>query len=247
MKVSIMQPNLFMWPGLLKSIVDSDIHIILDNVKASKNSRYNRNSIKGRGKVSWLTLPYENFSRSLEIKELQCRTSSDICTSLVQDFTSRYQDALFFSQTRDILNSTLSLDQDISPLLKVYERFLDCLKRYGLPLCECVRASDLLKSERSPESLNSIERVNLLLRYTEADTYLTAKNTRNYAQREDYKINQVLIQDFCPVEYAQTAGEGGLSQGFTANLSCLDALSFMDISDMLSYMDESNAWIEYND
>ena len=42
-----MQPNIFMWSGLLKSLLDSDLHIILDVVKASKNSRYNRNKIRG--------------------------------------------------------------------------------------------------------------------------------------------------------------------------------------------------------
>ena len=62
-----MQPNIFMWGGLLKSIIDSDLHIILDVVKSSKNSRYNRNKIAGKGAPSWVTIPYLGFKREKEI------------------------------------------------------------------------------------------------------------------------------------------------------------------------------------
>ena len=65
MKVSIMQPNIFMLGGLLKSILDSDLHIVLDVVKSSKNSRYNRNKIAGLGDASWLTIPYVEFPLTL--------------------------------------------------------------------------------------------------------------------------------------------------------------------------------------
>ena len=36
MKVSIMQPNIFMWGGLLISLLESDLHIIRDDVTAPK-------------------------------------------------------------------------------------------------------------------------------------------------------------------------------------------------------------------
>ena len=62
-----MQPNIFMWGGLLKSIIDSDLHIILDTVKSSKNSRYNRNKIAGRGDPAWITIPYLGFKRERKI------------------------------------------------------------------------------------------------------------------------------------------------------------------------------------
>ena len=67
-----------MWCGLLKQIIDSDIHIILDNVKASKNSRYNRNLVGGQGEKDWLTIPYTNFSRNKNINQLKLNTSEKI-------------------------------------------------------------------------------------------------------------------------------------------------------------------------
>ena len=71
MKVSIMQPNIFMWGGLLKSIIDSDLHIILDIVSSSKNSRYNRNKIEGKNDPIWLTIPFIEFKRSKLINSLK--------------------------------------------------------------------------------------------------------------------------------------------------------------------------------
>ena len=76
MKVSIMQPNIFMWGGLLKTIIDSDLHIVLDIVKSSKNCIYNRNKIAGEGDPAWLTIPFIDFKRSKIIKDQKLDTSN---------------------------------------------------------------------------------------------------------------------------------------------------------------------------
>ena len=65
-----------MWGGLLKSIVDSDLHIILDVVKSSKNSRYNRNKIAGNGEPIWLTIPFVEFKREKLIRNQNLDTST---------------------------------------------------------------------------------------------------------------------------------------------------------------------------
>ena len=48
---------------LLKSIIDGDLHIVLDVEKSSKNSRYNRNKITGLGNSSWLTIPWVKLKK----------------------------------------------------------------------------------------------------------------------------------------------------------------------------------------
>ena len=56
-----MQPNIFMWGGLLKSLIESDLHVIRDDVKSTKNARYNRNLIAGTGEILWFTIPFVGF------------------------------------------------------------------------------------------------------------------------------------------------------------------------------------------
>ena len=88
MKVSIMQPNVFMWCGLLKSLLDSDIHIIRDDVKSSKNSRYNRNKIKGDSdQISWLTIPFSGFKDHKLIKDHNLNTSKSSSKNILNLFT----------------------------------------------------------------------------------------------------------------------------------------------------------------
>ena len=123
MKVSIMQPNLFMWCGLLKSLIDSDYHIILDNVKASKNSRYNRNLIAGNNKIKWLTIPYKNFSRNLLIKNLILDTSEKSQNNLKNTFIERYKNAPFFENSKNILESTFLTEYEETNLVVIYEKF----------------------------------------------------------------------------------------------------------------------------
>lgn len=242
MKVSIMQPNLFMWNGLLKQIIDSDLHIILDTVKSSKNSRYNRNRIAGSSSITWLTVPFTNFSRDLPISELRLNTSSSSFTSISSSFERRYSSALFFHNSFSLINQTLRCSSSESKLTDVYLQFLSAISSLGLPLCRSVLASSLLSHNPGLTSLHGINLVNSLLETVSATCYLAAQNTANYARPDDYAVSQVMIQQFNYLPYPQSI-ENNLQ--FIPNLSCLDLLSYQDIHSSLSYLASCNTWNHY--
>ena len=239
-----MQPNLFMWGGLLKSMIDSDLHIVLDNVKASKNSRYNRNRIKGNGSVAWLTVPYKDFSRKLLINELRCDMRVGVRTVLKGQFSERYKGACFLERSQEVLSSTLESSSDTTDLVDLYERFLGALKRCGLPISDVIYASRIVTGKEWAECEDGVEKVNLLLSRVKATTYLAAENTAAYADISSYTVDNVRLQRFRSVRYPQTLQKARLPDEFTPNLSCLDALSYMDISDILMYLDASNSWVK---
>ena len=73
--------------GLLISLLESDLHIIRDDVTLSKNSRCNRNRIAGNSDVSWLTIPYDNFSSTKLIKDQFLQTSKRNNNKIISKYT----------------------------------------------------------------------------------------------------------------------------------------------------------------
>lgn len=236
-----MQPNIFMWNGLVKQLCDSDLHIILDHVKASKNEIYNRNRIAGKDAKCWLTIPITNFSRSKNIDELLLDLSEISRSKLDNLFKMRYSNSPFYHIPNAILLATLGSFCDMPSLIHVYMRFLDALRNAGLPICCTVRSSDLIKSHPFILQCKGIDLVNSLLEVVAASAYLAAQNTLLYASREDYVIDDIRVQQFIYQEYSQCQS-GMLQLDFVPNLSCLDTLAFLDMNAFMDYLDRSNTW-----
>lgn len=246
MKVSVMQPNVFMWCGLLKSLIDSDMHIIRDDVKSTKNSRYNRNKIQGISPDEvWLTIPFNGFKDSKIIKDQYLDTSSNSNKKIFNLFRSRYLYYPYFNTSFNILNDTLNHATDKTPLIDVYISFLSSLRSNGFPICQFICASDLnVDNDNSPTT--GINRLNSLLQSVNATTYLAAENTVNYASPSDYKIPRVMIQKFSPKAYPQvTTDSGTISSSFTPFLSSLDIISSLPSTQILDNLNDSNQWNIY--
>ena len=201
MNVSIMQPNICMWCGLLKSLIDSDLHIIRDDVKSSKNSRYNRNKIAGNGPPIWFTIPYIKFKDSKLIYQQNLNTSKAVKKKMLSLFTQKYSEFPFFERTFNLINNTLSQKNDITPICEVYSSFIEELKIIGFPICRTVFASELILDTKNNNLIYGVEMVNFLLNKANAQTYLAAENTVKYAKPEEYKIRNVKIQKYFDKKY----------------------------------------------
>lgn len=237
-----MQPNIFMWGGLLKSIIDSDLHIILDIVKSSKNSRYNRNKIAGDGEPIWLTIPFIEFKREKLIKNQNLDTSTITKKKIIDCFSNRYKNTTYFNNSQKILKTTLDFDSTQTNICKIYMRFLNTLKNYGLPICNIKFASEILNNEFAGNELRGINLVNTLLKDVKAETYLGSENTINYAKPSDYFVPKIWIQKFYGRSYFPKDSDN--SQEFIPNLSILDMLSYLDKEDILKNLDNSNIWVK---
>jgi len=235
-----MQPNIFMWGGLLKSLIDSDLHIVLDIVKSSKNSRYNRNKIAGNTQPIWLTIPYINFKRDKKICDQKLDTSKNTTKKLINSFTERYSEARYFNKSLYLLENTLCMNKDISNLSEVYLNFLNTLKDIGTPLCKIKFASDLFNENYEFKTLNGVHLVNKILEITKAETYLASENTIHYAEPYEYNISELWIQKFTSKEYLQFNFKE--QKSFEPNLSILDIFSYLNIEEITKNLHESNYW-----
>ena len=238
-----MQPNIFMWGGLVKSIIDSDLHIILDVVKSSKNSRYNRNRIAGKGDPSWLTIPYLGFKRDKEIMNQTLDTSLATKKKIINFFSKRYSETILFKNSLEILETTLNFNEEEKKICSVYENFLSSLKDIGLPISKTVFASNLLSKEEYLNDLKGIKLVNRLLKKVNAKIYLGSENTLNYAAPSEYNVPQVWIQKFTSEPYSQIRLNN--DSQFIPNLSILDIVSYLNKDQILENLGKSNHWVKY--
>lgn len=240
MKVSIMQPHLFMWPGLLKSIIQSDLHVVLDSVTASKNERYNRNKICGNDSERWLTVPFSNFSRHLTIDKLNLDASSEKVLSLENLFSSRYSEAPFLCES---LNLVSGLKNSKScGLCDVYIAFLDTLSALGFNISPIILSSQLSQANNSLFSgSHGASLVDRILQAVNATTYLAAQNVQTYSSREAYSVDNVLFQRFTPLPYQQYC-KGRKDVEFVPFLSVLDTVASIGVERTIAYMDSCNEW-----
>lgn len=233
-----MQPHLFMWPGLLQSIISSDVHVVLDNVKASKNERYNRNLIAGSEDKRWLTIPFSNFSRELTIDKLLVDNSHSSISSLTHIFLSRYTHADY----SDLVAAMIAnLEIQSSRLCDIYLCFLDSLSKVGFALPPIVLSSELkcLADYSAPQK--GVDKVNAILDEVGASTYLAAQNVRSYSSASDYTVDHVWFQSFSSLEYLQYS-QGRKIDTFIPYLSVLDTIASIGIDSTIRYMSECNAW-----
>ena len=235
-----MQPNIFMWCGLLKSLIDSDLHIIRDDVKSSRNSRFNRNKIAGNGTETWLTIPFIKFNDHKLIFEQRLSTNDIVRKKLTSLFKGRYASYPYCSRSLEIINYSLQVGADEGNLIDIYIRFLDALRNIGLPICKTVLASSLIK-ESEKYSFSGVDMVNNLLNKSNADCYYAAQNTINYAERSEYRVKKVLIQEFSQKSYYQI-GLKTEEKNFIKNLSCLDIIASLPVEEIKENLDISNNW-----
>lgn len=108
--ISIHQPNFLPWVGYFSKIVNSDIFVILDDVKCSKGSYFNRNRFSTNKEKDWfwLSVPVEKSNFHLNINEVT--VNSDFIKNHKKYFEL---DHLKKSKEPEIIND----------LLKIYEKF----------------------------------------------------------------------------------------------------------------------------
>ena len=236
-----MQPNIFMWGGLLISLLESDLHIIRDDVTAPKNSRINRNRIAGNSDSCWLTIPYDNFSSSTLIKDQYLQTTKRNNKKIISKYTSRYNTYPYFNNVKKLLEDTLAVKNQTTLLCDIYIEFLNQLKILGLPLCKFIFASSLSLDNKFEKKSNGVDMINQILKETGATHYLAAENTVNYADPSEYKVENVYLQKYEDLNFVTNNSRlEGIS--FTKNLSCLDTISSLSINETIEHLFISNKW-----
>lgn len=209
--VAIHQPNYLPWPGYFYKIALCDHFVFLDDVVMASRGFTNRNRIKTKDGIMWLTVPCKHVFGQTQIKDVAC-ADDNWRKRHVRTLEMNYRRAPHFdtyigglteiilSDERNICNLNIGLIQQIANWL-------------GLS-CSFQLSSTLAVSGTGDDRL-----VNLVARLG-GDTYLSGNGGANYQSEAKFQEADIrlLYYGFQPPTYPQLWGQ------FEAGLSVIDLL-----------------------
>jgi hypothetical protein len=215
MTVSISQPTLFPWIGYFNMIKNSDVFVLLDNVKFKKQTWQMRNRLKSSSKIDeaefWIHIPTKLPKTDTLIKDVFIDNNQDWKQKHLDNFQynygSRYKEILFLKELYQKDWEKIA-DFNIEFITKCCE-FLD------IPT-KLVRASEMeVEGRKSHLVLDICKQLN-------ADTLLANSGSKNYLEQDkpifDSSNVKITYHNYNHIEYNQHG------EFFLEDLSILDLL-----------------------
>lgn len=172
MRVGIIQSNYIPWRGYFDFIDSVDLFIFLDDVQYTRRDWRNRNRIKTREGMKWLSVPVKNTYASENINETRIDYSASWHAEHGRKMMVAYKNAPYFKEYITEYNDILSAGlPTISELNQKLIRWLLRLLHITTPV---VNSSDF------PVSGKSTERLIGLLRQVGATSYLSGPSAAAY-------------------------------------------------------------------
>jgi hypothetical protein len=230
MKCVILQPSYIPWRGYFDQIRQADIFIFYDDVKYDKNGWRNRNRIKTKDGLQWLTIPVLNKG----VEENHTPINA-VPINWAQNWNHKHWNALRLAYSKAPFFKTY---EDV--FAAFYERHDEYLSTFTIDLT--IAISSLLgmhtqfvrSSELEGISGTKTERLINILTRLGATSYLSGPSAENYLEPEQFAqagIALSYIQYGYP-EYEQ------LFPPYEAQVSILDLL-FMKGPQALDYFEEN--------
>lgn len=211
MIVAIHQPNYIPWSGFFNKMANSDIFVLLDNVKHSKSSVTHRNKIKSNDNELMLSIPLKN-KESL-INELLIHDPSTSLKKHWNSIESNYVKSANWNFFSDELKNIYEIKWE--QLVDLNISLIQLIKSKLRISCDIVIASELghIEGEGSLRNLNICKKLN-------ASIYLSGEGARSYNDEISFLDNQIQIKynQFEHPIYPQ------LGKTFILNLSTIDIL-----------------------
>jgi hypothetical protein len=177
MKISISQPTLFPWIGYFNMIKNSDVFVLLDNVKFKKQTWHMRNRLKSSSKVDeseiWVRIPTKLPKTDTIIKDVLIDNNQDWKQKHLDIFQynygNKYENILFVKELYH----------------KDWEKICDFNIEFITQCCQfleidtkLVRASELdVKGKKSHLVLDICKQLN-------ADSLLANSGSKNYLETD---------------------------------------------------------------
>jgi hypothetical protein len=214
MILSAHQPVYLPWLGFLHKVRVSDLFVLMDDVKYSRNSVYARNRIRStNGSARWLTVPVTHDSHDRPINRVKIAAGRVWQIKHLNALKAAYSRARFFADYVDFFewvyraNRWENLFELNRALLAQILRWYD------------IRTPIATASEHAVTGTKSELVLNYCLKFG-ADHYLFGKSGRNYADEELFLARGVRLafQEYSHPTYDQ----GGIP--FLPQLSAIDLL-----------------------
>lgn len=219
MKVAMMQPAFLPWQGFFELIINSDKFIFLDDFQYSVQSHHTRNKLfVNKNQVDYYLIPVQK-SKCFEanLNEVLVVENPQWKKKLLRTLEYNYKKAPFFDNVHNAIENVLNKNHT-----NLAETNIDIIK------CFCsimnIEKEFLYSSEFTKETGSNSKRsrrVEELLDWTGADTYLSAFGSFDYMKEDGFNFDKynTIFQNYNPKPYKQIH-----SEEFVPYLSILDAL-----------------------
>ena len=171
--LSCIQPSYIPWKGYFHQIQKSDIFVFLDDVQYDKRSWRNRNQIKTRSGLKWLTVPVITKNRyDQSIMETHIDNSRNWRKKHLETICLNYRNTPFFYKYKEFLMSVYEQKWKLLVDLDIYLT-IEISKLLGIDT-KFARTSEMqLEQDKRYRFVYLCKKLNI-------DTYLTGPLARNY-------------------------------------------------------------------
>lgn len=215
MIVAIQQPEHLPWIGFFNKMQQCDLYVYLDNVQFKKRYFENRNRIKTKEGIKWLTVPVKTKGKyEQKINEVFIDNSDDWPLKYFRTLEHACKKSKFWNVVEDIVRSSFKDKKE--KLLDLNLMLIEKCRNYLNINTKTVLASTLGVDDYRGSDI--ILQICLKLK---ASVYISGTDGRNYLELEKFKMNgiKVIYHDFVHPVYPQMYGE------FASHLSVVDIIA----------------------
>ena len=225
-RIAILQSNYIPWKGYFDIIRSVDEFVIYDDAQYTKRDWRNRNLIKTKNGLQWLTIPVKTKSKFFQ-KISETEISEQYWAE--KHFNSikySYSSAPYFENYEDIFHETYRKAKDLKFLFQVNKLFIELINSLlGINTRLTYSTEYQFRGDNNQKIID-------ICRQTEAKEYLTGPAAKKYLNPEllqEAGIKTIWIDYSGYPEYTQ------LYPPFKHNVSIID-LIFNKCEKALSYM-----------
>lgn len=213
-RVGIIQSSYIPWRGYFDFIDSVDLFIIFDNVSYSGGSWRNRNQIKTKHGLKWLTVPVKSKSYGLPIDQVLIgKTLKSWQENHRQSLKESFSSAPFFQDAIDIWEAAIAArDEKISSLnIRLITSICDYLE-INTPIVESRKYA--VKGAKTERLIN-------LLKKVDGTSYISGPTAQGYLEEELFRSHNIRLEykTYDYPTYPQLWGE------FVGAVSILDLIA----------------------
>lgn len=241
MKLAMMQPSFLPWAGYFELMLKSEIFIILDDFQFSAQSFHQRNRLYvTKSQVGWYTVPVKKkLSFKLPINQVQIIEGGNWQKKMLTRLKLNYSSKPYYSEIAPWVESWITTSYtSLSEFNTAFILYVSKMLNY--------RGDIWFSSDLKSTKVRS-ERVEELLRWSEAKEYYAARGSFDY-MKEDGVFPLVDIpvyfQNFQAKNYLQTDS----IEQFAPRLSVLDILLNIGANKTREYIENgTEKWLTWHE
>lgn len=227
MNIAVMQPYAFPYLTYFQLIHSANLFVVFDDVAYIKRGWINRNRILTKQGEYVFTVPVSKASQNKNINQHELADFSGFRTKFKKILTENYRKAEYFEQGYELISQCLASNHD--NLANFCEESLKIICKALCITTKMIRSSILDNDKNLKAEQKIIDLTNRLM----GNTYVNLPGGRELYNQENFAnagIQLWFIKSGPIKTYPQ------IYPGFTPNLSIIDLLMCVDVSDIKTWI-----------